>query len=613
MALYDIARSRLHVFLQRFRLREKIAAGYLGVLVISIGGVLLGYVVGDYFEYRAIKIAEALAEGLDHLNHLQIELLRTQNYEYRLISQSKNISKQKKLVELRRQQIELETIWSTLRAYAEQRPAVYGAENPALVPIRTFVEQNRNTFESYVDELEQLVIELELQSNTTDDSGMVVVSSALSEVIANLAKVDPVSNELRALIQQTRTQFNEANKLIESTDTLRFQISLGFVFLSIGIALFLITKLSKAITSPLFALNRVAQTVTHSQNFELQAPVLTSDEVGDLAISMNQLIRSVHDLLELLERKSQTLKEQKISLEQTVSVLQSTQLQLIQQEKMSALGRLVAGVAHEINNPVSFIYGNIGYTNQYIEDLLTLLSVYQTCYPDPCSEVRDCIENIDLEFMLEDLPKTTRSMQTGAERITEIVLSLRTFSRMDEAEYKSVDLHDGIESTLVILEHRFKANTKRPAIRVSKDYGKLPSIACYAGQINQVFMNILVNAIDALEDAPTPDAEIEISTACQETQAIITISDNGPGVTDAVRGKIFDPFFTTKAVGKGTGMGMAISYQIVVEKHHGQLVCESSPGRGARFVVRLPLEPSNRDRSYRLQPDSTGDRELKPV
>ena len=256
---------------------------------------------------------------------------------------------------------------------------------------------------------------------------------------------------------------------------------------------------------------------------------------------------------------------------------------------MSSLGRLVAGVAHEINNPVSFIYGNIDHSAHYVEDLLALLAVYKACYPEPCLEVRDYIEDIDLEFLSEDLPKAISSMRIGAERIKEIVLSLRTFSRMDEAEYKIVDLHEGIESTLIILAHRVKANAQRPAIRVLKSYERLPPIACYAGQINQVFMNILVNAIDALEEAHTLDAEIEISTVHQASEIIVTISDNGPGIPEAVQGKIFDPFFTTKPVGKGTGLGMAISYQIVVDKHNGQLLCDSSPGKGTKFVVRLPL------------------------
>lgn len=291
-----------------------------------------------------------------------------------------------------------------------------------------------------------------------------------------------------------------------------------------------------------------------------------------------------------LQTSRSTLKLRSQELEQALTDLKAMQSRLLMAEKMSSLGVLVAGVAHEINNPVSFIYGNIEHMEAYTADLITLLSVYQHAYPGPLAAVKDCMEEIDLDFLLEDMPKTMQSMRLGAERIEQIVVSLRTFSRMDEAEHKTVDIHMGLESTLIILGHRIKETPGRPAIQITKNYGDLPLIACYAGQINQVFMNILVNAIDALHEARPPDAEISISTTYQSGQVLIAIADNGPGIPEAVKGRIFDPFFTTKPVGKGTGMGMAISYQIVVDRHRGQLLCDSSPGKGTTFTICLPLE-----------------------
>ena len=297
------------------------------------------------------------------------------------------------------------------------------------------------------------------------------------------------------------------------------------------------------------------------------------------------LSTTIHEL----QTSKTTLRLRSQELEKALEELQAMQSRLLMAERMSSLGVLVAGVAHEINNPVSFIYGNVEHTEQYIEDLFTLLSVYQRCYPDPFPAVQSCREEIELEFLLEDLPKAMQSMRLGAERIRQIVLSLRTFSRMNEAEYKSVNLHEGLDSTLIILAHRLRQKDERPAIRVIKNYGDLPPVGCYAGQINQVFMNILVNAIDALDEAQAENAEITISTTCREDQAIITIADNGPGIDKTTQEKIFDPFFTTKPVGKGTGMGMAISYQIVVDKHHGQLLFESSREKGTEFTICLPL------------------------
>jgi two-component system, NtrC family, sensor kinase len=277
-------------------------------------------------------------------------------------------------------------------------------------------------------------------------------------------------------------------------------------------------------------------------------------------------------------------------LEDTLQELRRTQTQMIQSEKMSSLGQLVAGVAHEINNPVNFIYGNLNHANSYIQDLLTLLDLYQQYHPTPHPEIQATADAIDLEFLQQDLPKLLQSMKVGADRIQQIVTSLRTFSRMDEAEMKAVNIHEGIDSTLLILQSRLKGKPSHPEVQIIKEYDHLPLVECYAGQLNQVFMNILTNAIDALEEALIPTPQIYIRTELINSERVrISIQDNGLGISEAVHQRIFDPFFTTKPIGKGTGMGMSISYQIITERHGGRLTCRSLPNKGAEFLIEIPI------------------------
>lgn len=306
------------------------------------------------------------------------------------------------------------------------------------------------------------------------------------------------------------------------------------------------------------------------------------------------------EVQEALQHSEAELRQKAEELEHLIRELRHTQAQLVQTEKMSSLGQLVAGIAHEINNPVNFIHGNVGHARRYIQDLITIIQAYQFYVPDPNPEIQNLVEGVDLEFLLDDLPKLLDSMQVGADRIRDIVASLRTFSRLDEAEVKDVDIHAGIDSTLMILHNRLKAKSDRPEIPVHKDYGALPDVECYAGQLNQVFMNILVNAIDALEDRDrdrtltqitAQPSQIWIKTQVTEDRSAIQVSirDNGPGIPAHVQPRIFDPFFTTKPVGKGTGLGMSISYQVVVDKHDGQLTCHSTMGEGSEFVIEIPL------------------------
>ncbi|MCU0569926.1 MAG: ATP-binding protein [Oculatellaceae cyanobacterium Prado106] len=308
-------------------------------------------------------------------------------------------------------------------------------------------------------------------------------------------------------------------------------------------------------------------------------------------------------LQQLTEQLEQRVTERTEELTQALENLQHSQMQLIQSEKMSSLGQLVAGVAHEINNPVGFIYGNLNPANRYIEDLLHLLKLYQEHYPDPEAAIQKQIKNIELDFVMQDLPKIFASMKIGAERIQQIVLSLKTFSRMDEAEMKAVDIHDGIDSTLVIVQNRLKAQKERLDIEVIKNYGDLPLVECYPGQLNQVFMNILVNAIDACEDRDRTRAmadmeeepsRITITTEItDQDRVLIRFSDNATGISEAVQKRLFDPFFTTKPVGQGTGLGMSISYQIVTERHGGILTCVSEVGVGTEFRVEIPRNQKN--------------------
>ena len=304
-------------------------------------------------------------------------------------------------------------------------------------------------------------------------------------------------------------------------------------------------------------------------------------------------------LRHLNQNLEQQIAERTAELTKALEQVKQSQIQLVQSEKMVALGQLVAGVAHEINNPVNFIHGNLDHLEEYTEIFLEFLQLYQKYYPNPVQEIQEQAEDIDLEFVQTDAFKMIGSMKIGTTRIRQIVLSLRNFSRMDEAEFKPVDIHEGIESTLMILRHRLKDKPERPEIKIIREYDKLPLIECYPGQLNQVFMNILVNAIDAVEELnvqrtyeeiqDNPNRIIIRTSVLDAKWVQIAIADNGSGIPEHIQESIFNPFFTTKPVGKGTGMGMSISYKIITDKHGGQIKLYSQPGQGTEFVIQIPI------------------------
>ncbi|MBD2579576.1 HAMP domain-containing histidine kinase [Oscillatoria sp. FACHB-1406] len=311
---------------------------------------------------------------------------------------------------------------------------------------------------------------------------------------------------------------------------------------------------------------------------------------------VKQSQQQLANLNEALERRVEQRTEE---LQQALNQLQQMQLQLVQNEKMSALGNLVAGIAHEINNPVGFIAGNLNEAKQEFEDLAHHLRLYRQALPDPGEAIVAHAEAVDLDYLLEDLPKMFTSLQLGCDRLRSISTSLRTFSRADRDYKVPFNIHEGIDSTLLILKHRLKANETRPAIEVVTNYGNVPKIECFPGQLNQVFMNILANAIDALEESKNGCSykknkancyRITVTTFIQNCQVEIVIADNGIGMNEEIKQNIFDHLFTTKAVGKGTGLGLAIARQIIVEKHQGSIEVNSTLGQGTEFIILLPMK-----------------------
>lgn len=556
-------------------IQSKIVLGYLLSLGIVVGGATTGVVMSNAQQEEARRLLEEdIAEELRLPVQIQEQLIIAESEQRLLPSLVTDSAEWQEHVQGFKVAItSAEQAWQELKKSYEEPEAGLQETTEELEVLASLLKSYDSVLTNYHRRVDAAIADIDPPTVSPAEQDVIQQELLSINTPAQIRALDAFEASLSRLIDTVIAEKVKAEAALEQANQLKDRITFGSLILAVGVAVVLSLLISRAITAPLKQTSRMAQRVIDEGDFDLQAPVNSNDEVGQLTHTLNLLIQQVKKLLQEQE-SSKTL--------------------LVHNEKMASLGQLVAGVAHEINNPVNFIHGNLCHVQTYASDLLNLIQLYQQEYPQPSDSIRDEIEAIELDFVQDDLDKTLTSMRTGTERIREIVLSLRNFSRLDEVAFKEVDLHEGIDSTLMILQHRFKATTNSPAIKIIKDYSTtLPKVECYASQVNQVFMNLLVNAVDAFESKtgntnPTITIRTGINT---EHQVFIQIADNGPGIPEAVRNRIFNPFFTTKPIGKGTGIGLSISHQIVVEKHGGQLSCESQPEQGTTFTIMLPTKP----------------------
>ncbi|MEB3826871.1 sensor histidine kinase [Phormidium sp. CCY1219] len=583
--------EKLKSRIRRWSIKQKIGYGYALAIGIAVFGTGSGLFVGDYYQREAKKQLNQAHQQQWLLIDLQHEVLAARSHQQRLVPGIDNSQwLEAETSEFLEKMQQVRTLLFNLQHFVDNHSHEFLAIDAN--EVLDLVHSYDATSLSYAN-----LVNFRLEQVYTGNLPPKEIQQTQKRMLISMnqdlkLKLKTLEEKLNQSIEKAKTQEAFAKNTFNKAESWRRHITLVSMLLSVAIAAILAYYTSRAIARPIEWVTQVAQRVTEQSNYKLQAPVLTEDEAGLLATSLNQLITRVEEQLQEIKH---------------------TQAQLIQTEKMSSLGQLVAGIAHEINNPVSFIRGNIEHSNHYIQDLLELIELYEREYPQPTPVIQDLIDDIDLEFLRSDLPRLLSSMTSGSDRIRQIVLSLRNFSRLDEAEKKRANLHEGLDNTLLLLNHRLNGN-----IEVIKQYGNLPKIECYPAQINQVFMHLIGNAIDAFEEAgeqrdrqpslpvhhgnftphhatatcaspsPTGDRIVIATQTLGDNQVQIKIRDNGPGISPDILSKVFDPFFTTKPPGKGTGLGLAICYQII-EKHGGTIQVNSTQRQGTEFTIFLPI------------------------
>lgn len=571
--------------LSRLSISHKISLGYGLTLGIALVGTTTGFVVGDYYQHQA-RLQEDDAQGeIRTLQHLQSILLHARAHQQNFLSSEHQPERFREDYHHFLEHVaEFNQAWSAFNASYNNPKAFQGkriADEQS--NFRRLMLMNHTFIQAYFEQTAELL--KQINSPNLKFNEVEKIRKQLGNISNSLVEqqVENTIEALTDLIHATDQKYDQAKAARTAADAIRIRIIVFSILVSVALAIVLAIYSIRAITNPILATTKVAQQVTQDKNFNLQASVTTEDEIGALTTSLNQLILRVNQLLE--EQKS------------------ANYTQLIHQEKMSSLGRMLAGVAHEINDPVNFISGNSVYASEYVKGLLALIETYTTEIQNPPQAVEIKREEIDFEFLKQDLPNLLNSMKSGAERTAQIIVSLKDFSRLDEAIAHPVDLHACIDSTLLILNSRIQRE-----ITVMRNYGDIPEIKGYAGLLYQVFMNLLSNAIDALEEVRN-DKRITITTEFQnENCVVVKIADNGIGISPENQPKIFDAFFTTKPTRVATGLGLAISHQIIVEKHGGTISCKSEVGVGTEFTIALGVVPEVI--AIAIKQQSSGDRAL---